>query len=404
MTTAHVLQAGGTLRHDHIYIERTHDKALLDLLLRGQYVNVLAPRQMGKSSLMVRTAEQLSRRSISFASIDLASELGTPMTLSEYYQGLLLKISRDLDVNINIDEVWNAEESETVNQKLLRFFREVLAKGIVNPVVIFLDEIDSTLRLSYTDDLFTAIRGMYNERELVPVYSQFTFCLLGVATPNELIKDRRTTAYNIGQSIELRDFDPALDDLSPISEALSEDQHKAEEIIGRVLYWTDGQPYLTMTMCVDLKANGVDTAEGVDCHVEKSFQTLDRLTDDVHFAQILRFVRERLTDSFSTLQLYANILRGDKERDQTTLMHAELKLSGLVKRDPMGFLKVRNRIYGRLFDQSWVESARPSRLLAQYKRSAIIGWSTAVAVVILFVLWQSLIVAPGLNGRGHKFV
>jgi AAA-like domain len=100
--------------------------------------------------------------------IDLASELGNPETLAEYYQGLLLKVSRDLGLDIDIDDFWQVRSDETVNQKLLRFFRQIIADRIADPIVVFLDEIDSTLKLPYTDDLFTAIRGMYNERQLVP--------------------------------------------------------------------------------------------------------------------------------------------------------------------------------------------------------------------------------------------
>jgi len=402
MTNGLMLQAGGTLRTDHIYVERTHDKTLLDLLLKQQYVNVLAPRQMGKSSLMVRTTEHLRKRSIRFSTIDLASELGTPATLSEYYQGLLLKISRDLDLDADIERFWNTQNVGTVNQQLLRFFRDVVARQIANPIVIFLDEIDSTLKLSYTDDLFTAIRGMYNERQLVPAYGRITFCLLGVATPNELIKSRRTTAYNIGHSLELRDFDKTLDDLSPLSRSLSNDSNVGTALIDRILYWTNGQPYLTVKLCIDMKAKDANAARDVDIHVEETFRSLQQLTGDIHFAQVLRFVQERLTDNFSTLQLYANILKGAKERDQTTLTHAELKLSGLIKRDPDGYLIVRNRIYQRLFDQTWVERARPNRILAQYRRSAVIAWGSAAASVaafgLLFVLWQSFIIVPGWDG------
>jgi hypothetical protein len=79
-----------------------------------------------------------------------------------------------------------------------------VAEGVAGPVVIFQDEIDSTLKLAFTDDLFTAIRGMYNERTLVPAYERISFCLLGVATPNELIKDRRTTPYNVGCTMKVR--------------------------------------------------------------------------------------------------------------------------------------------------------------------------------------------------------
>ena len=82
--------------------------------------------------------------------------------------------------------------------------------------MIFLDEIDGMLKLPYSDDFFVAIRGMYNERPEEPAFRDITFCLFGEATPNELIKDRRTTPYNVGRTIELRDFDPEHDNLDPL--------------------------------------------------------------------------------------------------------------------------------------------------------------------------------------------
>jgi hypothetical protein len=71
-----VLQAGGTLRPGmHVYIERPEDAELLRLLRDRQYVNVLSGRQMGKSSLMVRTIQKLQHDGVRTAAIDLAAEL-----------------------------------------------------------------------------------------------------------------------------------------------------------------------------------------------------------------------------------------------------------------------------------------------------------------------------------------
>ena len=86
------LQPGGTLNpRKHIYIERPDDRSLLELLLEGQYVNILTSRQMGKSSLMVRTAEALIERGVRCAIVDLAAELGTPADATAYFKGLLHK-------------------------------------------------------------------------------------------------------------------------------------------------------------------------------------------------------------------------------------------------------------------------------------------------------------------------
>lgn len=389
------LQAGGTLNpKKHIYIRRPEDEEVLRLLLAGEYVNVLTSRQMGKSSLMATTAYALQDQGARFVSIDLAGELGSPADSARYYQGLLQKIARDLRLPIDLRAWWQEHELETDNQKLLAFFKDEVAGRIEEPVVIFLDEIDSTLKLAYTDDLFTALRTMNNERGFEEAYQRVTFCLLGVATPNELIKDRRTTPYNVGRTLELRDFDAARDDPTPLASVLNPDPETGKKLLDRVLYWTGGHPYLTNRLCQDLAAAEVQHADQVNHHVDDMFRTLERVRDDVHFQQILRFVEERFTKGLESLDLYARILKGAKERDQASLAHAELKLSGLVKRNADGFLVVRNPIYARLFDRDWVASTRPKRQLARSRSWAI---AASIAVGLLLgggVLYQTLVVAP----------
>src|SRR5258707_9731540 len=359
------LQAGGTLNpRQHLYVERSEDGIFLRLLVERQYVNVLTSRQMGKSSLMMHAVHQLDAQGVRWVTIDLASELGSPPDLKVYYLGLLSKVVRSLGLTLDLKAWWAGRNTETINQRLLLFFREVVGGAIAEPVVIFLDEIDSTLKLPYTDDLFTAIRGMYNDRPMVEAYRRITFCLLGVATPNELIKDRRTTAYNVGTPLTLRDFDRDLDDLSPLASALSFDSEVATRILDRVLYWTAGQPYLTQKFCAEIVERRIGDIERVDELITRTFNTLDHASSDIHFQQILRFLEERLSDEGATIKLYARILKEGHVSDRTTLAHAELKLSGLVKRDSNGNLSVRNPIYQRLFDVAWVESTRPQRALS----------------------------------------
>ena len=389
------LQAGGTLNpKKHIYIQRPEDEEVLQLLLAGEYVNVLTSRQMGKSSLMTKTAYALQDQGVRFVSIDLAGEIGSQTDAAGYYQGLLKEVVRELELSVDLKTWWQAHELETNNQKLLRFFEDEVGGTIEAPVVIFLDEIESTLKLSFTDDLFTALRTMNNDRTFKEAYQRLTFCLLGVATPNELIKDRRTTPYNVGRTLELRDFDAERDDLTPLALALDPDLETGRALLARVLDWTGGHPYLTNRLCHDLAAAEVQSAEDVDQRVDGMFRTLERVSGDVHIQQILRFVEERFTKELESLDLYARILKGRRERDQPSLAHTELKLSGLVKRDDEGCLMVRNPIYARLFDRAWVGSTTPKRALA---RARTFGMAASIALALLaggVAFYQVLVVDP----------
>src|SRR5205085_11483007 len=77
-------------------------------------------------------------------------------------------------------------------------------------LVIFVDEIDAVRSLPFsTDEFFAAIRECYNRRTQDSTFERLTFCLLGVATPSDLIQDTRTTPFNIRRRIELTDFTAA---------------------------------------------------------------------------------------------------------------------------------------------------------------------------------------------------
>jgi hypothetical protein len=73
---------GGTLPRDAAcYVPRKADLQLLEGLRDGQFCYVLTSRQMGKSSLMNRTATQLRREGEAVAELDLTG-IGRNVTAS----------------------------------------------------------------------------------------------------------------------------------------------------------------------------------------------------------------------------------------------------------------------------------------------------------------------------------
>lgn len=371
---------GGVDPELQLYIVRDdYDERLFQLLSEGEYANVLSSRQMGKTSLLNRTRARLREIGIRTAEIDLAAEMegkdkdGKFENAEEYFAALLTSLARRLELIFDYTEFERVSHYDTPGQRFQRFFREIVALAISEPIVVFLDEIDSTLKHPFTDGLFTAIRGMCNERALTPVYRQFTFCLLGVASPNELIKDRRTTPYNIGETLGLRDFDAEQDDLAPLVAQLSPDLDNGWALLHRVLYWSGGQPYLTMKICREVQWKKLATPDAVDQWVNQTFfKSLNRLvSEDSHFEQLLKLIQDRFGNTTDSLVLYQRVLRGERLPDQTTLPYIHLKLSGLVKRDGEGLLIVRNPIYRQLFDETWLASQKPMqaqhRLAVRYR-------------------------------------
>jgi formylglycine-generating enzyme required for sulfatase activity len=379
---------------EDLYIRRGADAEFIELLKAGEFVNLITSRQMGKTSLVYRAMAELGRQGYRFAYFDL-SPLKHEPDAQRFFRTLVDELARGLELDSAAFGFRDGEK--TGSQVFVDFFRHALAT-LPGPIVVVLDEIDSTLEsaeLSYTDDLFTAIRSIYTGRPREPVFKRLVFCLVGVATPNELIKARRTTPYNVGRTLWLTDFDPERDDLEPLARALSPDPAKAAALVERVLHWTGGQPYLTMLMCDELRRDGSLDPAAADALVERKFGSLDDLRGETHFDQIQRFVSERAGSGAEVLDLYARVLRGEREIDRPAhLACAHLKLSGLVKRNAHGVLAVRNAIYARLFDLEWVTRSRPARALRRARRLTYTAVTLLVLTVAGGLVYYTRAVAP----------
>ena len=72
MPDSHIFTVGGTVQAgDGIYLPRPADTELLQLCQAGEFSYVLTARQMGKSSLMVGTAQRLNAARTRTVTIDL---------------------------------------------------------------------------------------------------------------------------------------------------------------------------------------------------------------------------------------------------------------------------------------------------------------------------------------------
>ena len=119
-------------------------------------------------------------------------------------------------------------------------------------LVIFLDEIDNILALSFSvNDFFALIRSCYNQRGINPAYQRLTFALFGVATPSDLITNSQRTPFNIGQAIQLKGFQ--LHEAQPLLQGLTEKVTNPQIVLREVLFWTNGQPFLTQKICKPIR-------------------------------------------------------------------------------------------------------------------------------------------------------
>jgi AAA-like domain/PEGA domain len=380
---------GGTLRRDApSYVERDADRQLFLALQREEICYVLTPRQMGKSSLMVRTAARLREANVSVAVLDLTA-LGQNLIEDQWYTGLIDRVGQQLRLETEVENAWRRWEHIGSLQRWMRTLCEVVLPNCSGRVVIFIDEIDAVRSLPFsTDEFFAGIRELYNRRSEESDLHRLTFSLMGVATPSDLIRDVRTTPFNVGRRIELTDFSE--EEAAPLARGLGHDEGGRQELLKRVLYWTGGHPYLTQRLCLAIAQD----------KEPKSTKTVDRICSSLFLSHRARerddnllFVRERLlrseVETASLLALYGKIRSKKRVKDEeANPLIPVLRLSGITS-VRNGCLTVRNRVYYRVFDNAWVTANLPGaelrRQRAAYRKGMWRAMTLAVPVLLLVV-------------------
>jgi tetratricopeptide (TPR) repeat protein len=361
MSEQSIYAVGGTVQASGgIYISRDADEELLRLCREGEFCYVLTAHQTGKSSLRVATMERLAAEGFRSVGIDL-SRIGIgslELTAEQWYLGLINSIVDQLDLDVDPVAWWDQRALLGPTQQLSQFLRQVVLEQISKPVVIFVDDIDSTLDLDFTDDFFAAIHACYNARASEPAFKRLSFVLLGVATPSALISDPQRTPFSMGRRVDLADFTHR--QAVPLADGLGLPPVEAGQVLTWILDWTGGHPYLTQRLCAAAAVSPTKTwdAAVVDKLVEKTFLGKQSARD-----HNLQFVRDMLTQraphKAAVLKTYRRIHAGQAVPDEErSPVKAHLKLSGVVKQKG-DHLVVRNRIYEQIFNQEWIGRNMP---------------------------------------------
>lgn len=309
----HIATGGAVAATDGIYVEREVDFRLLRFIRdEKERVILCGPRHSGKTSLLIRTAEQIRAEGREAVLVDL-SMFGLHITFTQFLAGLASEISEQLDVPLVL---------ETFGSQPLQAFIEFLAM-IPRRSVLILDEADIMFHYSFfelaADVLADAVSMLSGAGKGCCLILSGTFIngdipLLDFAGPSEVLL---VTNYNAFQSRLF--FERA-------GVSIDDDEFQT-------LYdLAGGQPYLL----------------AVIAHKVRSGATPDELTKaaaDINgpFGMHLRWLSDLLKSQGPLLDSLCQFLNGKRLSDSAA---DQLLYAGLLKRK-RGQLELASGLYKR---------------------------------------------------------
>lgn len=323
---------GGALPSDEpLYVARAADAIVEDLAAQsGQTIIIKAPKQMGKSSLLIRYLAACQRASPpkTVACVDLSmlsqDDLATYATFLSQLAAALLQA---LDL----------ESPETLvipsQAKMTWFVEDRILTRVKGPLVLAFDAVDRVLGRPFQADFFTMLRMWHNNKALKPVWRLVDRVLVISTEPYLLINDDHRSIFNVGRTLTLEPL--TLEDYRALNEACAAPLDERQ--LAGLWDLLHGQPYLTRVAFYWLASDARVTYEDL----------IARAADERGpFGEHLRAMLMRLHGRPELLDSLRAILRTGTARDDET--YHRLVATGVVRREGAR-IEPANRLYAEFF-------------------------------------------------------
>jgi len=308
---------GGVVKlRDKLYIEREADANLKREIVKwGTTTTIRAPRQTGKTSLLMRGIHYARNEGAKIALIDIQS-LGSEQLASAdiFLQELAESICHELCLDAgNMENAWRG--SGGTQKKITYFLEDYILSEFKEPIILAMDEADSLLETPFYRDFFALVRSWHNRRAYHKQWDNFNIVMVISTEPLLLIDDINQSPFNVGLRIELEDFDE-----TQVRNLNS--RHGApvnEDDFPGLMKLLNGHPYLTRKALYTLVTERIIWAD------------LARVapTDQGPFGDHLRRYHWLLRDAPDLQETLKQVIRHNRYTDDAPLYR--LVRAGLVK-------------------------------------------------------------------------
>ncbi|MGL5080512.1 MAG: AAA-like domain-containing protein [Microcoleaceae cyanobacterium] len=189
------------------YIERSPVDLLCnqEILKPRALLRLKAPRQMGKTSLMVRLLEFSRQKGYRVIQLSLNQADSRVFDSTEaFLRWLCFNATRQLGLDPNLDQFWDTEMGSLVSCTL--YLQERVLRQIQRPVVLAIDEVSQLFHYPIlARDVLALLRSWYEETRDISVWQHFRLLLVN-STDVYITLNANKSPFNVGLTLEIPPF------------------------------------------------------------------------------------------------------------------------------------------------------------------------------------------------------
>ncbi len=192
------------------YLERIPVEAQIDREIRkpGALVRIKAPREMGKTSLLLRILD--TAKNLGYHTVSLNIEQVDDAILSDldrFLRWLCANVARQLQLQPKLDEYWDEDLGSKIS--CTAYFQDYLLAAINTPLILAFDEVNQIFEHPHiAKDFFPLLRSWYEEAKTLPIWQKLRPIVVH-STEIYIPLQLNQSPFNVGLPIQLNTFSSA---------------------------------------------------------------------------------------------------------------------------------------------------------------------------------------------------
>ena len=189
------------------YLERAslEEEVYQEIRKPGALVRIKAPREMGKTSMLLRILDYAKRQSYRTVSLNLEQvDQAILSDLNQFLRWLCANTARQLQLKPNLDEYWDEDLGSKIS--CTSYIENYLLESIATPLVLALDEVNQIFEHpQVSKDFLPLLRSWYEEAKTLPIWQKLRLIVVHsteIYVPLQL----NQSPFNVGLPVQLNTF------------------------------------------------------------------------------------------------------------------------------------------------------------------------------------------------------